>query len=1471
MTFRGNLKLVSGFAGVLTAILVVCPAYSAPSYTVPVLNEAAANSGLASLPSTVYNDVTGRATETVRTNSNAILNWSSFDVSGNAGIDFQQPSAGSIVLNRISGSASQIFGSVSSNGKIILVNQNGINFASGSTVNVAGLLATTSDISDADFNNNNFRFDGTGYVTIGSGSPAINNDGTIKTIQDGGLVALVAPTVTNGGTIEATAGTVVLASGNSYTIDLYGDGMIQFAADPALSAQLVQNSGAINASGGKVLMTASAAADAADSLINMDGIVQADAVVDVDGKVVLEAGSVQMNAGTVVVSGSVSAANAGDAVGSAGLNGGEVRIEGKSVAVGSGASVDVSSKKGNAGNVALVGSELVFAGDVNAAGGQNGGFVHMQGDDRLLVTGNVNASGFGGGANGVWSLSSTYMVIADVDYFSYEGEGGVFFLDGSYVSASSLGNALGNGTDVEASASNGSIAVLSSVVKIGDRHSSFNLNSVGDISVDWGVFVSSSGSSMDVEFNAGNDGGSITIGEISSIASNGGDVTFGSGAVAMSSGSSIYTNGGNISIDGAIGNEANFVGVRLDNATLNAAGGDVSVIGRGYEDGADGSRGVSLENGSVVETSGNGSVFMEGYGAGFGSDNSGVLLSGGSSVHSDFGAITLNGVGGGNTGGYEASYNDGVAVVEGSMVYSGNGSVSISGTGGGWFSDWTYFNNGVLIADGSWVYAGDGSVSLSGIGGGNGAVNASNNYGVLVDNEASVESFTSGLNEAGIVAFGAGGGNSSGVSDSNSGVAVSGGSSLYAEGGNIDIYGIGGGNESEASYSNSGVAVDTGSSIGVNLFDRMSDGIIARGFAGSISVMGMGGGNDTLYGGFDNQGVYLGEGASIESGFGNIEVSGQGGGNYAVYNSYGNSGVYLSEADISSVAGNVTVSGMGGGMMGDSEVVVPMFYEGEGGYGDGEGQFYAGDNHGVFSLNGSHVGSEEGDVLISGVAGVGMYGDSWGIASYNLTEFGSDNAIGRITFETDTISFDDTVYAQTAGNVTFIPYTASTDISVGDNYDYSSTLQITGTILSNMIASSITVGKMDDTGLINVGDFDNWTSSVQSVSLLNGSGDIVFRGAMVMGDRQLLAHTAYGNIAIGSSGSISSDRAYGTAVTLAASEGAFSNYGVSGNLSAGEGGRWLVYSGGPMTNFYGDLVSDFRRYSCVYDGTCPVSIPDSGNGFIYSVTPTLELTLNDHTSTYGQSVDPLALSSFSESYDFHGVTYYMDDANMDSSDTRYMVNNIATGTSSVLDASTRLNAGDYSVWAENAVAAEVGYVFNVDPATSSLVVNPAALSVAAYSYFVPMGGTIPSPLKYAVVGGLQYEDAETDVNFSGALTTTAPGTAVSGDYDVTVGSLAASGNYVIGDFTNGVLTVGEGGVDVPDSVIEYRPSVPQNNRTFNGLLLAIAGGGEGLGDMAPQAGGDDDELSDLNPEAGGGDGSTPLIQCNEATPCDLIQ
>ncbi|MEJ0069797.1 MAG: filamentous hemagglutinin N-terminal domain-containing protein [Pseudomonadota bacterium] len=165
----------------------------------------------------------------------AIINWQSFSIGVGERAVFQQPSSASVALNRVTGvDPSVILGQLSANGHIILINPNGILFGAGSRVDVSSLIATTTNIRNDDFLAGNYNF------SSPSSSPTatVVNQGTIN-VSAGGLAALVAPGVENSGVINAHLGKVALAAANSFTVDFYGDKLINIAVNDKVAQQMI--------------------------------------------------------------------------------------------------------------------------------------------------------------------------------------------------------------------------------------------------------------------------------------------------------------------------------------------------------------------------------------------------------------------------------------------------------------------------------------------------------------------------------------------------------------------------------------------------------------------------------------------------------------------------------------------------------------------------------------------------------------------------------------------------------------------------------------------------------------------------------------------------------------------------------------------------------------------------------------------------------------------------------------------------------------------------------------------------------------------------------------------------------------------------------------------------------------------------------------------------------------------------------
>src|SRR6516165_291209 len=154
----------------------------------------------------------------------AVINWQSFSIAQGSSVQFAQPNASAIALNRVIGSTpSNINGSLFANGHVWLINGNGIIFGKGSQISVGSLIATTADMRDGDFMSGNYSFG----MASANPNASVDNHGTI-TVAKGGAAILAGATVSNDGLIRANMGQVALASGSTFTVDFAGDNLLRF-------------------------------------------------------------------------------------------------------------------------------------------------------------------------------------------------------------------------------------------------------------------------------------------------------------------------------------------------------------------------------------------------------------------------------------------------------------------------------------------------------------------------------------------------------------------------------------------------------------------------------------------------------------------------------------------------------------------------------------------------------------------------------------------------------------------------------------------------------------------------------------------------------------------------------------------------------------------------------------------------------------------------------------------------------------------------------------------------------------------------------------------------------------------------------------------------------------------------------------------------------------------------------------------
>lgn len=231
----------------------------------------------------------GNTMTVTQTTPRMAADWQSFSIGQGHHVNFVQPSASAVALNRVIGSdVSMIQGSLTANGHVFLINPNGVLFTPTAQVNVGGIVASTQNINTANFMQGSYIFEG-------ASNGLIVNQGNITT-ANGGTIALIAAKVINDGTLTANAGNVLLGAGSKVTLDLGGPVKLQVEND--VLETLISNGGAIKADGGTVLLTSQAAANLASSVINNTGVIEAQTLATGEtGEVVLFAHGGDMQLG----------------------------------------------------------------------------------------------------------------------------------------------------------------------------------------------------------------------------------------------------------------------------------------------------------------------------------------------------------------------------------------------------------------------------------------------------------------------------------------------------------------------------------------------------------------------------------------------------------------------------------------------------------------------------------------------------------------------------------------------------------------------------------------------------------------------------------------------------------------------------------------------------------------------------------------------------------------------------------------------------------------------------------------------------------------------------------------------------------------------------------------------------------------------------------------------------------------------
>jgi filamentous hemagglutinin family protein len=356
------------------------------------------------------------------------INWQSFNIPGGSTTHFAQPDAASTSINRVlGGNPSAIFGTLSSNGRLVLVNPAGITVGAGAVVDTAGFTASTLRMSDADAIAGRLRF--------GDGSAAgpLRVDGRV--LASSGDVVLIGSDVQAGAqaVIQSPQGATVLAAGQK--VELTGRGLegirleVQAPTDQAVNLGTLQGD-AVGIFAGT---------------LRHSGLIQASAATVQGGRVVLKAVEHAETSGTVVAQGAAGA-------------GGQVDLLGRTVGVMAGAVIDSSNTAGGGrirvggdylgGNPDVPNAQITYvAADAqlraNATESGDGGRVIVWADDTTRVHGSIQARGGANGGDGGFVETSGKRYLdangARVDASATAGLAGQWLLDPSDLTISVAG------------------------------------------------------------------------------------------------------------------------------------------------------------------------------------------------------------------------------------------------------------------------------------------------------------------------------------------------------------------------------------------------------------------------------------------------------------------------------------------------------------------------------------------------------------------------------------------------------------------------------------------------------------------------------------------------------------------------------------------------------------------------------------------------------------------------------------------------------------------------------------------------------------------------------------------------------------------------------------------------------------------------------------------------------------------------
>jgi filamentous hemagglutinin family protein len=542
----------------------------------------------------------------IQSSQKAIIDWNSFNIGQNASVNFQQPNNNASILNRVtSSSPSEIFGKLSANGEVFLINPNGVIFGKNSKVDVGSFIVSTMDIKDEDYLKSKYAFDSNNIFG------KIINEGELSA-KDKGFIVLLAPEIINEGVIEARFGNISLASGEK--INLFFDDK-EFVSIEVLDSQiksLIENKKMIITQDGKIFLSAKSKNELLSGIIKNTGVIEANSISSKNGEIFLDSSD------SIFMSGELNSKD------------GTIKLDSKNI--------EVSGKIDSGNGDVYIGNSEVEKTTIKSTASVKSNFVETSAKTLQIEDGvKIEAK--------EWLLDPTNITIDTLGTEILSGTPATTSTTGDItVSGSTINASLNNGTSVLLDATN-NITINDNILKNSGTESTLTFKAGNNISVSSGKSISSSIDKLNLVLWSDSDGsnaGGITLNSNSSIITNGGHLWIGGGlgtttwngltvgnsyargtGVATTAGieingANIYTNGGNIKMYG-YGPTSGGLGIHSVNSTISTqsdssstfANGQVNLRGDGYWTSSGNGMGIYIDKSSII--GGSGGVNLEGH------------------------------------------------------------------------------------------------------------------------------------------------------------------------------------------------------------------------------------------------------------------------------------------------------------------------------------------------------------------------------------------------------------------------------------------------------------------------------------------------------------------------------------------------------------------------------------------------------------------------------------------------------------------------------------------------------------------------------------------------------------------------------------------------------------------------------------------------------------------------------------------